>query len=151
MVLGGLITGRLLVQEKRLLQLGAVVDHAGPPGVAGELDPHQAPAAVLHSNLDNISINENISIHDNISINENIWHFWSENSLPARRRSRYLHHRPCCTRQLPRPGNSNIFHIQSEIFSAQHTVFMLHTQYSGTREGSSISLTSLATEIISYL
>ena len=60
MVLGGLITGRLLVQEKRLLQLGAVVDHAGPPGVAGELDPDQAAAAVLHSNLENISINENI-------------------------------------------------------------------------------------------
>ena len=40
----------------------------------------------------------------------------------------------------------------SEIFSGQqHTVFILQTQYSGTREGSSISLTSLATEIISYL
>ena len=123
-VLGGLIAGRLLVQEKGLLQLGTVVDHAGPPGVAGELDPHQAPAAVLHSNLDNISINENISIHDNISINENIWHFWSENSLPARRRSRYLHHRPCCTRQLPRPGNSNIFNIRN-IFRT--TTYRVHT------------------------
>ena len=60
MVLGGLVAGRLLVQEKGLLQLGAVVHHAGPPGVAGELDPDQAAAAVLHAHLENISMEENI-------------------------------------------------------------------------------------------
>ena len=49
MVFGGLIAVRLLVELEGLLELGAVVDHAGPPGEAGELDPDEATTPVLHA------------------------------------------------------------------------------------------------------
>ena len=49
MVFGGLVAVGLLVELEGLLELGAVVDHARPPGEAGELDPDEAAAPVLHA------------------------------------------------------------------------------------------------------
>ena len=46
-VLGGDPGVDPLVDKEGVLLLGAVVDHAGPPWVAGELDPHEAAAGVI--------------------------------------------------------------------------------------------------------